>query len=52
MSDSYELKAGGCQEAGFRPDTGEPLPVIATGLYLMKETLTSGNVEVHRGPVH
>lgn len=48
MSDSYELKAAvlAAREAGFRPDTGERLPVFATVIFDEKgKLLTGGNVE-------
>ena len=48
MSDSYELKAAvlAAREAGFRPDTGERLPVFATVIFDEKgQLLTGGNVE-------
>ena len=40
MSDSYELKAAvlAAREAGFRPDTGERLPVFATVIFDEKES--------------
>lgn len=48
MSDSYELKAAvlAAKEAGFRPDTGERLPIFATVIYDKNgKLLTGGNVE-------
>lgn len=48
MSDSYELKAAvlAAKEAGFKPETGERLPIFATVIYDEKgKLLTGGNVE-------
>ena len=48
MSDSSELKAAvlAARDAGFRPDTGERLPVFATVIFDEKgKLLTGGNVE-------
>lgn len=48
MSDSYELKAAvlAAKEAGYRPDTGERLPVFATVIFDGGgKLLTGGNVE-------
>ena len=48
MSDSYELKAAvlAAKESGFKPETGERLPIFATVIYDEKgKLLTGGNVE-------